>query len=320
MRDLADAFQRMADNAGKQATAIESIADGDLTTELALRSENDAVGKALRDMLNINNDVFRSVNETASQVAEASRQIADGAQELAKGSTEQAGVAEELSATISTIASQASENAEMAGKAVDLGKSILANAEAGSDQMKQLLLAVKDIIGAGNDIAGVIKVIDDIAFQTNILALNAAVEAARAGQHGKGFAVVADEVRNLAGKSANAAKETNLLISNSIEKAELGGKIADDTAKSLSEIVKGINVSEKLVEDIAVASGESRDIIEQVNASVNQMSEVVQQNSAAAEQNAATGEELNRHSETLQALVGRFKLADFEDRRRLSGN
>jgi methyl-accepting chemotaxis protein len=182
------------------------------------------------------------------------------------------------------------------------------NAEKGSRQMENMFNAVDDINRANQGISKVIKAIDDIAFQTNILALNAAVEAARAGAAGKGFAVVAEEVRNLAAKSAESAKETAALIANSMEKAEVGTKIASDTSKSFEEIVNGVKESAEIISQITLSSEEQTDSISQINAAVGEVARVVQQNSATSEQSAAASEEMSGQATALEGLVSRFKL------------
>jgi len=289
---------------------LEKIGDGDLTIIPNILSDGDKVGKALTKVVDNLNNMFNEINNASSQVSAGSKQISDGAQTLAQGSTEQAASVEQLSASISDIAAKTKANAEMAGRAASLASTIKTSAEKGSGQMDEMMGAVKDINASSQNISKVIKSIDDIAFQTNILALNAAVEAARAGQHGKGFAVVAEEVRNLAAKSAEAAKDTESLIADSITKAELGSKIADDTAASLKEIVSGIDESTQLVGSIAQSSEEQSVGIDQVNNGVDQVAQVVQQNSATAEESAAASEEMSGQSLMLEELISRFKLKD----------
>jgi methyl-accepting chemotaxis protein len=191
---------------------------------------------------------------------------------------------------------------------MSLADKVTNTAQVGAKQMEDMLAAVTAINAAAQSISNVIKVIDDIAFQTNILALNAAVEAARAGEAGKGFAVVADEVRNLAAKSANAAKETTALISDSMNKAKQGVTIAQDTSKSLDEIIEGITESRKYSVEIAKVSDEQAEEIVRINSSIAQVSNIVQQNSAASEESAASAEELSGQSVLLRELIGAFKL------------
>ncbi|MCL1975151.1 MAG: methyl-accepting chemotaxis protein, partial [Firmicutes bacterium] len=305
---LVQSFQKLADNTKKQAAIAEALAEGDLTVDIKPRSEKDVMNSALQKMIGSLNYMFSEINSSTAQVSIGSKQIASGAQTLAQGSTEQAEAIDHLSASIEEIANKTKKNAEMARHAAHLADNIKNNAEKGNVQMDQMMIAVREINDASQNISKVIKAIDDIAFQTNILALNAAVEAARAGQHGKGFAVVAEEVRNLAAKSAEAAKETGALIANSIEKAEIGSHIAHDTANSLSEIVAGINESNQIVGEIAASSEEQSTGIEQINNGIDQVAQVIQQNSATAEQSAAASKEMSGQADTLEQLIGQFKL------------
>ena len=290
------------------STELETIAAGDLTVSVKRLSEKDTMGNSLHSMVENLNNMFSNIHNSTSQVSVGSKQVADGAQSLAQGSTEQAASIEQLSASIGEIARKTKENAETADRTARLSATIKESALKGSNQMDDMILAVKDINEASQSISQIIKTIDDIAFQTNILALNAAVEAARAGQHGKGFAVVAEEVRNLASKSAEAAKDTGVMIQNSMGKAELGTQIAGNTAESLREIVTGITESSKLISGIAEASEEQSQGISQINVGIDQVAQVVQQNSATAEESAAASEEMSGQSAILEELVSRFKL------------
>lgn len=206
------------------------MAEGDLTVDIAVRSDNDLMGKSLSELITELNQTFETVVSVADQVASGAKLVADSSNSLSQGAAEQASSVEQLTAAVEQISAQANENSKNAEIASKLAKDAETNAMEGNTQMQEMLNAMADINESSNNINKIIKVIEDIAFQTNILALNAAVEAARAGQHGKGFAVVADEVRNLAAKSASAAKETTELIEDSIRKVEVGTKLANNTA------------------------------------------------------------------------------------------
>lgn len=305
---LAEAFSKMIVNIRDQAFTAERIAAGDLSVDVNVRSENDLLGQKLYEMVENNNQIMANIAMSSDQVAISSKQMSDSSIALSQGATEQASSIEELTASLEEISSQTRLNAQNASQANELADSAKVNAVQGNNQMKDMLNAMEEINESSLNISKIIKVIDEIAFQTNILALNAAVEAARAGQHGKGFAVVAEEVRNLAARSANAAKETTEMIEGSIKKADSGTKIAKETAQALAQIVTGIERAAALVGDIATASNEQALGIEQINLGIQQVSEVVQTNSATSEESAAAGEELSGQAMLLKEMVGKFKL------------
>jgi len=305
---LVVSFGKMIDNIRKQAKTTERIADGDLTVDVEVKGANDLLGKKLYEMVHNNNELLTSIAGSSELVAVGARQVSDASIALSHGATEQASAVEQLTASLEQVASQTHLNANNANQANQLAENAKVNAVQGNAQMKEMLHAMEDINESSANISKVIKVIDDIAFQTNILALNAAVEAARAGQHGKGFAVVAEEVRNLAARSAQAAKETTDMIEGSIKKAEGGTKIAQETANALDNIVKGIEKVASLVGDIASASNEQALGISQINQGIAQVSQVVQTNSATSEEAAAASEQLSSQAAGLKNTVGRYKL------------
>lgn len=305
--ELARAFDTLIDSTKKQVTAIQKVADGDLTTEIDIRSGKDMLSSSLKTLVTQLHHLATSIITTSEQVAGSSNQVSNSSMALSQGATEQASAIEQLSASIEEIASQTSRNARNAEEASDFTRNVKDNAADGNRHMKEMLLAMDEINVSSGKIGEIIKVIDDIAFQTNILALNAAVEAARAGQHGKGFAVVAEEVRTLASKSANAAKETTELIENSRRKVGAGTKIANDTANALNQIVTKVEKSVELIGNIVTASQTQTSNIEQINIGISQVSQVVQTNAATAEESAAASEELSSQAEQLKRVVGVFK-------------
>jgi methyl-accepting chemotaxis protein len=252
-------------------------------------------------------DTFKDIKNISESVSSEAAQVSDEATSLAQGATEQSATVQELTASIKDLYEKTAQNADKARETSTLSQDIRRYAAEGNERMAEMTKAVNEINEAGVDIGKVIKVIDDIAFQTNILALNAAVEAARAGEAGKGFAVVADEVRNLASKSASAAKETSVLIETSIKKAELGGIIAEKTAQSLSGITSGIEQSTANIADIADSSEALAKDLNMLTHGVETVSEVAERNTASSEECAAASEELDAGANSLSAIVKSFK-------------
>lgn len=236
--------------------------------------------------------------------------MSSSAQILASGATEQAATVEELNASIASVTEQAEQNV----KFVEVASNYVLDAESGihnsNEYMRRLNSAMKEIGESSAKISSITKVIEDIAFQTNILALNAAVESARAGEAGKGFAVVADEVRNLAAKSAEAAKQTSDLIQTSVSNVSEGEKIAIETGKVLQEVAdKALRAVDaiKKIEESSTAQSLS---IEEINQGLSQVSAVVQSNAATAEETSASSEELSAQANTLKEEISKFKRKD----------
>lgn len=248
--------------------------------------------------------VVEGLTSGADQVKSAAGQLSETSQQMAEGASEQAASIEETSSSLEEVSSMTKQNADNADKVNSLMSDTKKAVDMGLSEMTEMSQAMESIRKASDDIAKIIKVIEEIAFQTNLLALNAAVEAARAGEHGKGFAVVAEEVRNLAQRASSASKDIAGLIGNAVERAQVGHQITERLAKSLNEMATGIKKSGDIAAEVAAASREQSQGIEQINGAVTQMDAVTQANAASAEEAASGSEELSAQAEMLDGVVG----------------
>lgn len=294
---------------------LNEIADGNLDFHLTYeyRGRFAAVKEALDHLAVSLNDTLSQINLAADQVAGGADQVSSGSQALSQGTTEQASSVEELAATINEISEHVKGNADSANIASSKVHEVSGQLLESNRQMQEMIAAMGDIRQSSAKIGEIIKTIEDIAFQTNILALNAAVEAAHAGDAGKGFAVVAGEVRSLASKSAEASKSTADLIQASLKAVKHGSQIADETAKSLTEVVAGTKSITNGIGSIADASKEQSVAIEQVTQGVEQISNVIQTNTATSEESAAASQELSEQAQMLKNLVSQFKLRELAE-------
>ena len=305
---LQNSFCDLLETFKNQADTISRLSDGDLSVTIIPKSEDDVVGNALNTLVAKNHTAFSNMSLAADQIAQGSFQIADASKNLADGASQQASAIEQISTSVSEIADKSRNNAtevsDVQGLITDAANAIIS----GNEKMLEMMDAMKEIKSGSEEIQKIIKVIDDIAFNTNILALNASVEASRAGEHGKGFVVVAEEVRNLAGRSAEASKQTAEMIEDSISRVQKGVALARDTEESLqiiSELVKRITESG---DTIAKVSDEQAQSASQINDALMQISQITQTNSATSEECAAASEELSAQTRTLHSQIASFKL------------
>ena len=288
------------------------VAAGDLTQRIEIDTYNE-MGQLFDALKEMNDSLANTVGQVrigSETITQASQEIAAGNADLSARTESQASSLEETASSMEELTSTVKQNADNARQANQLVVSASAYAIKGGEVVGQVVNTMGSIKDSSRKIVDIIGVIDSIAFQTNILALNAAVEAARAGEQGRGFAVVATEVRNLAQRSAGAAKEIKSLISDSVEKVDVGSKLVDQAGKTMDEIVSSVKHVADIMSEISAASQEQSAGIEEINRAITQMDELTQQNAALVEQAAAAAESMQEESRTLAQTVAVFRLND----------
>lgn len=293
----------------KAQELANAMAQGNLDNDIDItcKDEFGVMLKALKSMETKFSQVVMSVRNNAESVNVAADEIVLGTDDLSRRTQEQASSIEETAASMDEITSTVRQNADNAAEADKLVYDVSQQANAGGEIAEQAVKAMEDINISSRKISGIVGLIDQIAFQTNLLALNASVEAARAGEQGRGFAVVANEVRNLAGRSADAAKDIKKLVEESISQVDTGSKLVNRAGKSLEDIVNGVQRVTVLMAEIATASREQSQGIEQVNTAVSQMDSVTQQNASLVEESSAAGRSLQGQAEALLKEVSFFR-------------
>lgn len=302
------AFSKMMDDLIEKNTILEHVAQGDLSVQVRVVSEQDTLGNSINFMIDSLRRMVKQIEEASSQINKGAEQLSSGAQILAQSSAEQSSNVESLQNFIKNVSEKAEASLDISQKSSSISLKIKDNAAEGRIKMNKLFEAAQNVHDSSQAIERVTEAIEDIAFQTNILSLNAAIEAARAGEHGKGFSVVSDEVRSLAGKSGEAANETSVYVNNSIAKTEVGAQLAKDATTTFEWIAEGIDTTSALSEELSNYVKSQKDAIEKISKTIEQLSSIIYQNSSAAEQTAASTEEMNLQTEALRQLISGFVL------------
>lgn len=301
-------FEKMASGIRDNVSVIQRVAEGDLTAYVDIKSKGDSLGRNLYHLVQNNDMMFADLLRVADSVASNAESIAEASENLAHSATAQSAAVEVLSGTIEQANNLAAKNADRASNASEVITGMQQEVYLGKERMDTLVESVDEIKEASEKISGVMKSINDIAFQTNILALNAAVEAARAGAAGKGFAVVADEVRNLSIKSAEAAEQSRILIENTITKTTEGSKLTHQASDTFKDIVERTGSITGIMEEINTSSIAQQDYISEVHEEIAKITSIVISNAAASEQTAAATKEMHTNAAVIKQSMDKFNL------------
>ncbi len=309
---MAASFAKMVETIKSNTNVVRRVAEGDMTVFVGINSEKDELGKNLYKLVQSNDAMYSDMLQIANTVATGSQQISTVNTSLAESASKQAATIEELSSSILGVSDLADANEKRSLDANDYAQEVKTSIQESREHMNELLASMHELLKSSAEISKVNKVIEDIAFQTNILALNAAVEAARAGAAGKGFAVVADEVRNLASKSAEASKQTTAMIQNSVHKSNEGSTLAEQAAEDMQELMEKVSQFSTMMDDIHVATRQQSTAIRDINENMQLVMDEVTANVAITEETAASSASIQENAEVLHSAVNRFNLRQRE--------
>lgn len=312
---LRDAFMSMNESIRNQAAILKNMAEGDYRDHIKVRSDHDIVNQSINELLDSNIKSVYTILETSKQVSRGAVEIEAGAQTVAEGANEQAGSIEQFKIMIDDLTKMARDNAQSVSEVNEETQIAAKKLEEAGTVIEDLVKSLTQISENTKEISTVMQLIDNISFQTNILALNAAVEAARAGQHGKGFAVVADEVRQLANKSADAAKETETMLTESFSAMDLGNEkavLGNDSIQSVTEAANAVTASVQKIDEATKKQSKS---IEDIMVRIEEFSDVIQKNSTMSEQSATSASYLSNIAKELKNEMERFRYNDDDIKR-----